>query len=329
MNELVSLIVPIYNVEKYLDRCVKSLISQTYKNIEIILVDDGATDSCGKKCDEYALRDNRIRVIHKKNGGLSDARNAGIEIASGDYIAFIDSDDFISDLYVEKLWNAHIRFDAEIVMCKMTSFCDEDELKKIRLTGTEKILSKKEFFEGYFDDKENTEVAWNKLYKKSLFDDIKYPIGKLHEDAFTTYKIIDKIDKIAVVDDILYYYYYNANGIMNSKIKIGRLDDITAHVESLRFFKNGNYTNATYGCSKWICTYCIYLLEHKKSDFVDYKSFFKEFKKIYKSARKELLKWGDLRKDWKIIVFLSAINLKLLVVYRNFLDFAYKIIKRK
>lgn len=110
MNELISIIAPVYNVEKYLDRCVKSLIAQTYENIEIILVDDGSTDSCGKKCDEYALLDDRIRVIHKKNGGLSDARNAGIDRASGNYIAFIDSDDFVSELYIGKTMECHIRF---------------------------------------------------------------------------------------------------------------------------------------------------------------------------------------------------------------------------
>lgn len=214
-------------------------------------------------------------------------------------------------------------------MCKMTNFCDEEELKKIQFTGIEKVMSKDEFFDGYFDDKKNTEVAWNKLYKKSFFDDVRYPVGKLHEDAFTTYKIIDKTDKIAIVDDVLYYYYYNPDGIMNSKIKVGRLDDVTAHVESLQFFKSRNYMNAVYGDSKWICMYCIHMLSCEKSDFADYKNFNKEFKKTYKYARKNLLKFGNLRTDWKIIVFFSVINVRLLAFYRNFLDFAYKIIRRK
>ncbi|WP_314159939.1 glycosyltransferase family 2 protein [uncultured Gemella sp.] len=221
MHKKISIIIPIYNVEKYLRRCIDSIVNQTYKNTEIILVNDGSPDNCREICDEYEEIDSRIKVIHKANGGLSSARNAGLDIASGEYIMFVDSDDWISEDTLEKL-NKYVEKGCDIINFKLR-FAKRKTENIIKLN--DKI---KDSYEcnllSYVDKLFSGELDFficNKLYKKDLFDDVRFPEGRNYEDLATIYKLYFKAKNIVVTDYTLYYYWLeNPNSITsNSTIK--------------------------------------------------------------------------------------------------------------
>ena len=236
-KDLISIVVPIYNVEKYLKTCIDSIINQTYTNLEIILVDDGSLDNCGKICDEYKITDKRIKVVHKKNGGLSDARNAGIDVSTGKYIAFIDSDDYVAENYIEILYNLCIENNVLLSECnyKRVQSSDKIETKQDKETCiyTGKEMSKRL----YTEDCIRTIVVWNKLYKSELFNELRFPKGKINEDEFTIYKIFYNIDKVAITKEKLYYYRVSPDSIMNRKFNEKRLDLIEALEERMKFYK--------------------------------------------------------------------------------------------
>jgi len=240
MNDI-SVIVPVYNVEKYLEKCIDSILSQTFKNFEVILVDDGSMDRCGIICDNYEKLDNRVKVIHKTNGGLSSARNSGLEIASGEYVVFIDSDDWIDKNMYQELYNEAKKNNADIVQCKFMKAYDEnvsichDKYKNIAVIGNLDALNNL-----YNDKCTETVVTWNKLYRRHLFNDITFPNGKLHEDEFTTYKLLYKSNKVVLVDQEFYYYRQTPNSIMNSAFNIRRFDSLEALNQKLEFFKQIN-----------------------------------------------------------------------------------------
>lgn len=288
----ISVIVPIYNVEKYLHRCVDSILAQTFSDFELILVDDGSPDNCGKICDEYAEKDNRIRVIHKENGGLSDARNAGIEWAfvnsDSDWITFIDSDDWIHLRYLEALHNAVVETGCEISICgyKETTG-DEPEIDEDELNAN--IVNTEDFF---CEHNVNAVVAWGKLYKKALFKDIRFPVGKLHEDEFTTYKVLFKNDTCAFIDQPLYYYFYNTESIMKSKWTPKRLDAIEAFDKQIKFFKNKLFFAYSYTVKK-STEYIASTIDSKS--ILDYKS---EKKRLKNRLRKSLLIYHLSVKDY-------------------------------
>ena len=242
MNDiLISIVVPIYNVEKYLKQCIESIINQTYKNIEILLVNDGSTDNCAQICDEYAQIDERIKVIHKKNGGLSDARNSGINIAKGKYIAFIDSDDYVSEEYIEKLYNAISENNVRIAQCNFVKVTDDNtEIEKIGYAEKNKIKSGYEMVKELYTGHWENILAWNKLYDIGLFKNVRYPFGKIHEDEFTTYKILYEIQNVAIVEDCLYKYRQNDNSITGQNFKKKRLDVIIAYEERMEFFEKND-----------------------------------------------------------------------------------------
>ena len=239
-EHMVSVVVPIYRVEKYLRKCVDSLLQQTYRDIEIILVDDGSPDACPEICDELKETDDRIVVIHKKNGGLSDARNAGIQIAKGTYITFIDSDDYVGIHYIETLVKAIEDGKAFVSICDYSNVYDD--------MGTEReesicnIFSNKECIEKiYHPICHGMEfVAWGKLYKTSLFknNEILYPVGKIHEDTFTTYKLLYYAERIVYVDYVGYFYRQRENSIMSSTFNMKNLSIVEATREACDFFSN-------------------------------------------------------------------------------------------
>lgn len=220
-NPLISVIVPIYNVEPYIDKCINSIINQNYKELEIILVDDGSPDNCGKICDEYAEKDLRIKVIHKKNGGLSSARNAGLEIARGEYIGFVDSDDYIEPFMYDKLLEALLDQDCPLAICG-TAYVFENG-KRIEKTraGDIIVMNFEEALTEMNQYRKFDMGAWSKLYKAELFDDIRFPVGKLSEDFFVMYKIFDKAKKIVFISDPAYNYLQRNNSISRNK-KINR-----------------------------------------------------------------------------------------------------------
>lgn len=246
-EELVSIIVPIYNVEKYLNECVESIVAQTYKNIEIILVDDGSTDSCGLLCDQWREKDLRIKVIHKKNGGLSDARNAGIEQAAGKYISFIDSDDIIDSRMIEILYCCFDKYPhLNVAACGYKEVVNKGQCiynsltlpNPVLLTGKEAIMLMLD------SSKAMNVVAWNKLYTKACFEKMRYPKGYNHEDMYVTPRILYESEKVCYVDVALYFHRYNPTGIVNSKYTYKSQDEILG-VESMReYFSSIEYKEA-------------------------------------------------------------------------------------
>lgn len=215
-NPLVSIIVPIYKVEPYLRCCLDSIVNQTYTNLEIILVDDGSPDGCPQICDEYAAKDNRIIVIHKKNGGLSDARNAGLDICKGEYISFVDSDDWTDENYIANLLDIITKNKADIAIAEniRTDGCSEPSKGNISIN----VYTPQNALKYLFSQNNIAfTVSWGKLYKKSLFTSLRFPLGKYHEDEFTTYILFYNSKKIAYTSEILYYYYQRADSIVSTR----------------------------------------------------------------------------------------------------------------
>lgn len=244
MNFKISIIVPVYKVEKYLNRCIDSILNQSYKNIEVILVDDGSPDNCGKICDEYLLKDNRIRVIHKENGGLSSARNAGLDIATGDYIGFVDSDDWIEPKMYETLIENVIKYNAQISVGGVVDLLEEgNKYTSIKSTfdGNIKIecLNKedamKKFFLGSWS-------AWDKIYKREVHEKIRFPEGEINEDEAIAMQILDNCEKIVYTNEVFYNYIKRSDSITTSEFSEKKLDWYKNCKRNLEFIKE-NYSS--------------------------------------------------------------------------------------
>lgn len=303
-NILVSIIVPVYNVKKYLSSCIDSILRQTYKNLQIILIDDGSTDESGVICDEYAKRDSRITVIHKINGGLSDARNVGIDNANGEYICFIDSDDFVRQTYIEDLLTAVLKHDADISVCLFEKGIN-DNFKKIynQIQAEEIVLNSMDALKRLYNDELSVEmiVAWNKLYSKKLFEMVRFPIGKINEDEFTIPQLLYNANRVVIINKYDYYYFQSPNSIMRSTFKLNRLDILLALEERMKFFgdngliklKNQTLVQYIYLIINFICI----LNEKNNKEFLD----------------KKLLLVKKLRKNTMLLLNLKEASIKLKV----------------
>lgn len=214
---LVSIIVPIYKVEPYLRRCLDSIVNQSYTNLEIILVDDGSPDGCPQICDEYAAKDKRIFAIHKENGGLSDARNAGLDISKGEYVSFIDSDDWVNEKYIEILLAIMTKEKSDIVIGENEKTKETCIDKTISKTTIKTYTSKEALIHLFRDNHIAFTVSWGKLYKRNLFETLRFPVGKFHEDEFTTYILFYNAKKIIYTSEILYIYFQRNNSIITSR----------------------------------------------------------------------------------------------------------------
>lgn len=241
MTDLISVVVPIYNVETYLSECIESIINQTYRNLEIILVNDGSTDNSGEICSKYEFKDERIKIINKENGGLSDARNVGISNSKGEFIYLIDSDDFICKKEsIENMYNL-MSEDVDMVVSYYYEKKDTEDIYILdkNCTGFEKMDSVEALNRMYNskDFKYNFIVAHNKLYRKNLFEGIEYPKGKIHEDEFTTYKLYLKSRNIALLKETTYAYRIRENSIMTASYSSKKLSSLDAYMERLEIFK--------------------------------------------------------------------------------------------
>ena len=238
MKEKVTVIVPVYNVEKYLNECINSIINQSYKNIEIILVDDGSTDQSGLLCDYYSLLDKRIKVIHKENGGLSDARNAALEIRSGDYVTFVDSDDYVSPYFIEILLKAVIANCSEIAaLTGGVDFWDKETFRP-RLAEnsnefTSETMSAKDALALMLYQKIATGAPF-KICRTEIFDNIRFPIGYYYEDVATTYKEFEKVSKITVIQSPVYAYRKRMDSLIRQKFSTRKLDALKIYSELVR-----------------------------------------------------------------------------------------------
>ena len=279
-SDLISIIVPVYKIEDYLDRCVQSILSQTYRNLEIILVDDGSPDSCGHLCDDYAKQDKRIKVIHKKNGGLSSARNAGLDVCKGKYILFIDSDDYVKPEIVEVLYDNLIETQSDISICDYIIFSDKSESynsyqkKKFTVSGDKKF--------DYINPCAShnycgvSTVQWNKLFKAHIFKTLRFTEGKVNEDEFIVQDEFDQANKISYILEPLYYYYQRPDSIIH-QLSIDRLDVVDAWGVKIDFYQHKNLTE-----------YLLPLKEQKLIFLIDFVGHYYHRLKKDSAARKKI-----------------------------------------
>lgn len=233
--KLVTVIVPVYNVEKYLSKCIRSIMEQSYRELEIILVDDGSTDNSLSICKRYSQMDKRIRLFHTDNYGLSHARNVGINHSNGEYVVFVDSDDYISKDMILLMMNKSEN--ADLVICNYKKVADNEEVHQSKRNINNEIWNFKKFwYEYYYDGLSGfCGVAWNKLYKKKLFKDIRYPIGKIHEDEYAICPITRRTNEIKVISESLYYYVQRSNSIVHGNSK-GSFDKADAFLKRCNYF---------------------------------------------------------------------------------------------
>lgn len=307
--DLISVIVPIYNVEKYLNQCVQSIVDQIYRNLEIILVDDGSSDKCFDICNEWAAKDTRIKVLHKKNGGLSDARNAGIEIACGKYIAFVDSDDWIKPSMFQNLYKACVDFGAPIACCGRY-ISDQNGISKESFNGDRRCLLASEALIEIMSRKSMDVAAWDKLYLRNLFIDIRYPVGENNEDTAIFYKLIDLAEKVAHTGTSEYYYRCRYGSITQTSYKEKDRSVIFAHLDDLEKFLINKYPEAKIAYDRYKAMNIYFLMNKYIKSYGAYKGeeyilLLSEFVKYHRFFRKDP-KISD--KD-KIIAFLILCNL--------------------
>jgi glycosyltransferase involved in cell wall biosynthesis len=219
LNQKISIVVPIYKVEKYLHRCVDSILNQSYKNLEIILVNDGSPDNCGNIAEQYAVADSRVKVIHKNNGGLSDARNYGMQYVTGEYTIFVDSDDWLDPYMVEKLFNVSMIYQADVVQVAFYYAYDEYLQFDSRVYGQKDppaVFNNNELMEQLVINVKVKNFAWGKLYKTSLIKDLPFKKGVLFEDVFWAHKVMQRVSTFVLLNDPMYFYYQREDSIVST-----------------------------------------------------------------------------------------------------------------
>lgn len=311
-QELITIIVPVYNIEKYLTRCVLSILKQSYRTLEIILIDDGSTDKSSKLCDELEKKDERIKVIHKMNEGLSSVRNLGVKEAHGKYIAHIDGDDFISEKYIEYLYNLMMHYKADISICNYIKFTDLKELNILKIKNKEKIIEmdSKKALEALLYQKYFTTSTWGKLFKSELLKQIEFPEDMYAQDMSTTYRLINDSNKIVYGSQKLYYYYQRSDSIVHLQISKREIDYIKASEEMVDFIlaEHCDLVKAAY--SRCFSS-CIQILMTLPLD----QNIYEEHKKIYeiiKKYRKIILFDSKARIKNRICAMISYIGINFL-----------------
>lgn len=302
---MISIIVPVYNVESCLERCVNSLVNQKYKDIEIILVDDGSTDGSAELCDKLQQRDERIYVIHKENGGLSSARNAGINVARGDYYAFVDSDDFVERDMYETMYEAIKKSGKDIASCGrfvdiFGEYCNQEFT-----LDSERIYSREDAMREILFLEKIDVAAWDKLYKKKLFQDIRYPEGKISEDAAVIFDILEKSNGIIHVGKPLYHYVFRKNSITKSKYS-EKKHDVISNLHHTETFLSNNHPNLM----KEYEVYCainvgglLLDMEMDPGARKNYSEHYAEYRTIFYKTVKEALRTNRINKKMKIRLF--------------------------
>ena len=283
MESLISVIVPVYNVEKYLNRCIDSIINQTYKNLEIILVDDGSTDSSGKLCDDSKEKDTRIIVIHKINGGLSSARNAGLDIMTGEYVMFVDSDDYISENCVEYLYALILKTKSQIAIGNYARTSGSQCLVSHVQENVEQISGREALNRQFGKDTVQYVSAWAKLYEAELFKQLRFPEGRLHEDEGTTYKALYFSDSVVVSNSAVYAYYCNPESITKKPKKKNYQDLCLILKEQIVFYHNNKEPVLEARVKN---RYCIQVAAHylPKGYYEDPQVIVQEARKMYKGV---------------------------------------------
>lgn len=296
MSPLISIIVPVYNAERFLPHCIESILSQSYQNFELYLIDDGSTDSSAEICDKFSLTDNRIKVTHQSNSGQSIARNTALDLVQGEYIAFVDSDDYISPLFLEKLLDRIEKDNSDIVVC---NYCAIDEQGNTWIPSIERhgLLSSDEFWLLEKKHKMYCVALWNKLFKSSLWKTLRLKEGKYAEDSFAMTQYICKAQSISIIEDVLYYYFQRRDSLVHA-FSIKNLDSVEAKFERIQLLKDSRYTELKK--SILYSAFCMLSRAYNHLDMQNEKN-----KERYKELREEYKRWykilyrNDLKVSWK------------------------------
>lgn len=321
----ISIIVPIYKSEKYLDRCIESIVNQTYKNLEIILVDDGSPDNCPKICDEYAKKDSRIVVVHKENGGVSSARNAGLDIAKGDYIAFVDSDDYIEkDMYLELL-NGIKEKNSDIAVCNYVEINNNVRVRQ-NCKYNASYIEKENILPLFLMGNVLTAHLWNKLYKKELFGDIRFKKYNMVEDLDIMYLILEKCNKIRYINKEYYNYFYDGEITLTRRYNVSMINDFRNVINNMyKHFEFNEELNKYLDYNKVmsICRLYVIIAKANIKDLRDFENEYLVFNKSLKNLKKyNKVLYNQFSKKEKFKINLLSFN-KLV-----FVKMIYKITKK-
>lgn len=323
-EDLISIIVPVYNVEQYLRKCLDSIISQTYKNFECILVDDGSTDSSGKICDEYSLKDHRFSVVHKTNGGVSSARNTGLDVIGGSYVTFIDSDDYVTDNYLEYLYDMINAFKADVAAVSYEMVFNEtakdtsaniDDYKKI-------CFERKDAIKELLQIRNISQMVWAKLYKTELFEQIRFPVGKIYgEDLAVIFDIVLLADKVVCSNAALYKYCMRKGSVMQSDftedkyVEINIIDDKMKMIDE-EYADLKLYSNARRLYSYFKMVHRIMSSNNKRK----YYGYIKELKKKIKYTSVGMLRSPDINVSLKIKILAFKFGVNVYEAVQNISD---------
>ena len=309
-NELISIIVPVYNVEQYLEKCVNSIINQTYKNLEIILVDDGAIDTSGKMCDELAKIDSRIKVYHKENGGLSDARNYGVERATGEYIGFVDSDDYIDSEMYEKLYEAIKKENTDVAECNL-KIIYPDRVELFTEKKYYSVCTKQEYLEEYLKIEKVFGSACVRLINSKIAKKINFPLGKLYEDTYYAYGLINVVDSYVIMDAPYYNYLMRENSITNARFN-PRIFDLIEIVEEFHSTVYENYPGLEEAadCRRMYAYFSVLNSILLEDEFKN-NSYYPKIINYFKGNYKMILKNKYINRSRKLSVILIKLNIDL------------------
>ena len=315
MNETISIIIPVYNVEKYLNKCLNSVIEQTYKNIEVILIDDGSTDNSGKICDEYAKNDIRIKIIHQQNGGVSTARNNGLEHATGKYITFVDSDDYIEKEMIETMAKKIMKKNADIVICGVTDRDEENNIINQSLNKKENVFNNIEAIKEMLDEKLFYSVCWAKLYKKELFRNIKFNSKiRIAEDMDVLYRVFYKSNKIIQIPERLYNWTSRGDSVTKGNDMSKWQDEIDVCENIIKFCEENCNEIEDYAVKRYIRINLTLSLNNLKENGT---------KENYNTLKKNLKKY-DIEKN-KAIRKKEKIKVKMIIYHPKVIKLLYKI----
>lgn len=308
----ISIIVPIYNVEQYLSKCIDSILNQTFKDFELILINDGSIDKCGEICDNYSLIDNRITVVHQANSGVSSARNVGIDYARGDYIAFVDPDDYIHEKMYENLYNAATENNVDIVICNFSLVNEQTgdlmDSKPTTKGLSERKISGLECLGEFYNCDDYYILPWNKLYKKTLFNKIRFPQGLIYEDEYIAHKVFFIAKNVMCLSECYYYYLQRKASILGGSSNIKKADKLLAKLDRIKFYKKLALRDLRYKANKdfidlyfwsYVCIQEEFGYNHEK---------LKEMRKIYRQNFGLFIKGPYISFNHKLILVLFYIS---------------------
>ena len=314
-SPLISIIVPAYKVEKYIRRCLDSLVNQTYQNLQIILIDDGSPDQSGQICDEYASKDPRITVIHQKNGGLSDARNKGLDLASGDYIGFVDSDDWVHTEMYQQLMEAVLEHHVDIAICGHYYATRSEVYQPYKRSGLEIYDTRQALLE-LIKDETFRNFMWNKIYKKDLFEGVRFPKGQVMEDMAVAYRLFLKAERIALLDRPLYYYAVDNPGSISSNLTLKFLYDHILFLDQRLQDLKVDYPEILERQVMQIVK--LSMMFYEKYDRKVDSKYMKEnrcIQSILKSYRKEIIRNKYIEKGPKLKILLASVDERVMKGY--------------